>query len=85
MEKPVKLAMTTVTKGELSADRDKQEAGPERTKEGSSLEMREGSQSVWLPRARLKVLGCPAFPDCFFYEWFCPKQQMNAQEGRCEG
>lgn len=42
MEKPVKLAMTTVTKVVLAAERDKQEAGPERAKKDSSGEMRGG-------------------------------------------
>lgn len=46
MEKPVKLAMTTVTKVRPAAERDKQEADLERAKKGSSGEMREGALSA---------------------------------------
>lgn len=85
MEKPVKLAMTTVTKVGPASERDKQEAGPERAKKGSSGEMRGGVPECLAAQGQAVGPRMPSFPDCFFYEWFCPKQQMTVQESRCEG
>lgn len=76
MEKPLKLAMTTVTKLGLAADRDKQEAGPEKAKKGRSGEMRGGVPECLATQGQ--AAGCPAFQIASFMSGSVPSNNCCA-------